>query len=178
MERVRPVSITHKDHFVNIARRRALEANIASAQRESNDIQTDGSVYLDTKTLNSKQTNGSAHANSEVPDNGKCYPNSNSKGGFFADQFENMANYRAHYEWTGPEIWKQTKGTIHAFVAAAGTGGTIAGVSRYLKVCMLFFFFYMFSSWMNYFFRYDIIYLGNEQERPMLFNGPTWIWSV
>ncbi|EMS61964.1 Cysteine synthase 2 [Triticum urartu] len=55
------------------------------------------------------------------------------KGGFFADQFENMANYQVHYEWTGPEIWKQTKGTVHAFVAAAGTGGTIAGVSRYLK---------------------------------------------
>ncbi|VAI08312.1 unnamed protein product [Triticum turgidum subsp. durum] len=133
VERVRPVSITHRDHFVNIARRRALEANIASAQREPNHIQTNGSAYVDTKTLNSKQTNGSAHASSEVPDTGKCYPNSDSKGGFFADQFENMANYRAHYEWTGPEIWKQTKGTVHAFVAAAGTGGTIAGVSRYLK---------------------------------------------
>lgn len=151
MERARPVSITHRDHFVNIARRRALEANIASAQREPNDIQTNGSAYVDTKTLNSKQTNGSAHASSEVPDTGKCYRNSDSKGGFFADQFENMANYRAHYEWTGPEIWKQTKGTVHAFVAAAGTGGTIAGVSRYLKVCMLIIFFllYMFSSWFN-----------------------------
>ena len=151
VERVRPVSITHRDHFVNIARRRALEANIASAQREPNHIQTNGSAYVDTKTLNSKQTNGSAHASSEVPDTGKCCPNSDSKGGFFADQFENMANYQAHYEWTGPEIWKQTKGTVHAFVAAAGTGGTIAGVSRYLKVCMLIivFLLYMFSSWVN-----------------------------
>ncbi|KQK22877.1 cysteine synthase 2 isoform X2 [Brachypodium distachyon] len=133
VERVRPVSITHRDHFVNIARRRALEANIASTQIESNDRQTNGSAYVKTKMLHTKQTNGSAHANTELSSTGKYCPISDSKGGFFADQFENLANYRAHYEWTGPEIWEQTKGTIHAFVAAAGTGGTIAGVSRYLK---------------------------------------------
>lgn len=56
------------------------------------------------------------------------------KGGFFADQFENLANFRAHYEGTGPEIWEQAGGNLHAFVAAAGTGGTVAGVSRFLKV--------------------------------------------
>ncbi|XP_051182534.1 cysteine synthase 2 [Lolium perenne] len=133
VERVRPVSITHKDHFVNIARRRALEANVASVKRETTDIQTNGSAHAIVKTLHPEQTNGSAYANSEVPHIGKCFPNSDSKGGFFADQFENLANYRAHYEWTGPEIWEQTKGTLHAFVAAAGTGGTVAGVSRYLK---------------------------------------------
>lgn len=60
------------------------------------------------------------------------------KGGFFADQFENLANFRAHYEWTGPEIWEQTHGKLHAFVAAAGTGGTIAGISRFLKVFLLY----------------------------------------
>ncbi|CAI9283484.1 unnamed protein product [Lactuca saligna] len=89
VERVRPVSITHKDHYVNIARRRASDAN-------------------------------------KVAVNGY-------KGGFFADQFENLANYRAHYEGTGPEIWEQTGGKLHAFVAAAGTGGTVAGVSCFLK---------------------------------------------
>uniref|UniRef100_A0ACD5X0N0 Uncharacterized protein n=1 Tax=Avena sativa TaxID=4498 RepID=A0ACD5X0N0_AVESA len=134
VERVRPVSITHKDHFVNIARRRALEANIASAQSETNKMQTNGSAHVTVEMLHPKQTNGSEYANTEVPHNGKeLCPDSGSKGGFFADQFENLANYRAHYEWTGPEIWEQTKGTLHAFVAAAGTGGTIAGVSRYLK---------------------------------------------
>lgn len=60
------------------------------------------------------------------------------KGGFFADQFENLANFRAHYEGTGPEIWEQTCGQLDAFVAAAGTGGTVAGVSLFLQVHFLF----------------------------------------
>lgn len=59
---------------------------------------------------------------------------SDCKGGFFADQFENLANFRAHYEGTGPEIWKQAGGKLDAFIAAAGTGGTVAGVSHFLKV--------------------------------------------
>ncbi|KAJ3673618.1 hypothetical protein LUZ60_005610 [Juncus effusus] len=91
VERVRPVSITHKDHFVNIAKRRASEAKLQ------------------------------AETNEEV------------KGGYFADQFENLANFRAHYEWTGPEIWAQTEGKLNAFICAAGTGGTIAGISKFLK---------------------------------------------
>ena len=53
--------------------------------------------------------------------------------GYFADQFENEANWQAHYDSTGPEIFRQCGGQIDAFVAGAGTGGTIAGVARYLK---------------------------------------------
>uniref|UniRef100_A0A1J3FIE1 cysteine synthase n=1 Tax=Noccaea caerulescens TaxID=107243 RepID=A0A1J3FIE1_NOCCA len=110
VERVRPVSITHKDHYVNIARRRADEANeLASKgrlihQEKTNEEEKEPSLFSDSVT-----------------------------GGFFADQFENLANYRAHYEGTGPEIWDQTHGNIDAFVAAAGTGGTLAGVSRFLQ---------------------------------------------
>jgi cysteine synthase A len=54
-------------------------------------------------------------------------------GAFWANQFENIANRRAHETTTGPEIWEQTEGRIDAFVAAAGTGGTVAGVSSALK---------------------------------------------
>lgn len=53
--------------------------------------------------------------------------------GYFADQFENQANWQAHYEGTGPEIFSQCGGKLDAFVAGAGTGGTIAGVARFLK---------------------------------------------
>eukprot|EP00850_Spirogloea_muscicola_P008767 SM000047S16906 [mRNA] locus=s47:658701:661877:- [translate_table: standard] len=94
VEQVRPVSITHRDHFVNVARRRANAAAFA----------------------------GSGEAGEVLPG-----------AGFFADQFENLANFRAHYSGTGPEIWQQTSGNLDAFVASAGTGGTLAGVSCFLK---------------------------------------------
>ncbi|RYH21335.1 pyridoxal-phosphate dependent enzyme [archaeon] len=55
------------------------------------------------------------------------------EGGFFVDQFENSNNGDAHYQKTAREIWKQTQGTLNCFVMSAGTGGTIAGISRYLK---------------------------------------------
>lgn len=54
-------------------------------------------------------------------------------GVIWANQFDNIANMRGHYDSTGPEIWQQTDGNIDGFICAVGSGGTIAGVGRFLK---------------------------------------------
>jgi cysteine synthase A len=51
----------------------------------------------------------------------------------WTNQFDNVANRQAHIETTGPEIWAQTNGKVDAFVCATGTGGSLAGTTRYLK---------------------------------------------
>lgn len=59
-----------------------------------------------------------------------------SEGGtkyVMANQYENLDNVRAHYETTGPEIWRQTNGAVRYFFAGMGTTGTVTGVGRYLK---------------------------------------------
>ena len=53
--------------------------------------------------------------------------------GFYANQWDNLANRRAHIEGTGPEIWEQTDGEVDGFVSAIGTGGTLSGCAMYFK---------------------------------------------
>jgi len=52
---------------------------------------------------------------------------------WYVNQYDNLSNTQAHYESTGPEIWKQTDGKVTHFVVGVGTGGTISGVGKYLK---------------------------------------------
>ncbi|KAJ5210054.1 hypothetical protein N7491_009866 [Penicillium cf. griseofulvum] len=107
VDRVPPAPIVEKDNFVNRARALAkthtASSGIPSASAEE---------QSDLPAANERMTRGR---------------------GFFADQFENEANWRAHYEGTGPELYAQCGGRIDAFVAGAGTGGTISGVARFLK---------------------------------------------
>ncbi len=58
---------------------------------------------------------------------------SEPNGAIWANQFDNLANRRGHYETTGPEIWQQTDGKIDGFVCAVGTGGTLSGVGIALR---------------------------------------------
>jgi cysteine synthase A len=58
---------------------------------------------------------------------------SEKNGVLFADQWNNLDNRKAHYLSTGPEIWEQTEGKVDAFICSVGTGGTLAGVSMFLR---------------------------------------------
>ena len=73
------------------------------------------------------------------PDDPKSYYsvakklNEDIPNSFYPNQYDNVSNTAAHYETTGPEIWKDTEGKITHYAAGMGTGGTISGTSRYLK---------------------------------------------
>ena len=57
----------------------------------------------------------------------------NPGSAIWANQFDNVANRQGHFKTTGPEIWRQTDGTVDGFICAVGTGGTLAGVGMFLK---------------------------------------------
>ena len=106
VDRVPPAPIVEKENFVNRARALAHAHTASSANVSDSDSSLQELAEIASSTPGR---------------------------GYFADQFENEANWRAHFSGTGPEIYAQCNGKLDAFVAGAGTGGTISGVALFLK---------------------------------------------
>lgn len=113
VDRVPPAPIVEPGNFVNRARA------LAQARTES--------------ALNSADRPSAASASQLTSTIPTSEAGAMRGRGFFTDQFENTANYTAHYRGTGPEIYAQCGGKLDAFVAGAGTGGTISGVALFVK---------------------------------------------
>lgn len=113
VDRVPPAPIVEQGNFVN--RARALASARTASTLASSDQPSAASASQLTVTMPTSEAG------------------SMTGRGFFTDQFENVANYAAHFTGTGPEIYAQCGGKLDAFVAGAGTGGTISGVALFLK---------------------------------------------
>ncbi|GAA5872804.1 hypothetical protein JCM16303_006838 [Sporobolomyces ruberrimus] len=158
VEKVRPVSIVDKKHYVNLARLRALEfgsSHSTTSSSSSPKIPTPSQIHTIRSTTSSSTPSRTPQSttptaslsrttsSSKLPDllvteEDDSFTNDSTSTrdkprGLFADQFENLSNYKAHSLSTAPEIYSQTSGLVDAFVSGAGTGGTIAGVGCTLK---------------------------------------------
>jgi cysteine synthase A len=115
--------------FAHVCNERGYRCIIVMPDNQSNEkyqmLEALGAEVLRVKTVPYSDPNHyqkiAARLAAEIP------------GAVWGNQFDNTANRDAHERTTGPEIWAQTAGKIDAFVAATGTGGTLGGVSRFLK---------------------------------------------
>jgi cysteine synthase A len=100
------------------------------SQEKKDMLRLCGAELVEVPALPYANPNNYQHVGRRLADRlRKSEPN----GVLFADQWNNLDNPKGHYESTGPEIWRQTEGKIDGFICSVGTGGTLAGVSRYLK---------------------------------------------
>lgn len=100
------------------------------SQEKKDTLRLAGATLIEVPALPYKNPNNYQHIARRLADKlAETEPN----GVLFADQWNNMDNRKAHYETTGPEIWDQTNGKIDGFICAVGTGGTLAGISTYLR---------------------------------------------
>ncbi|KAI5302962.1 hypothetical protein KEM56_000178 [Ascosphaera pollenicola] len=115
VDRVPPAPIVEKGNFVNKARSLAREHSTSPSPSQSRS---------DSPALEARAGDSTLESAILAAKEGR---------GFFTDQFENPANWHAHFTGTGPEIYAQCEGHLDAFIAGAGTGGTLSGVALYLK---------------------------------------------
>ena len=100
------------------------------SQEKKDVLRLCGAELLEVPALPFSNPNNYQHVGKRLADQlRKTEPN----GVLFADQWNNLDNAKAHYESTGPEIWQQTGGKVDGFICSVGTGGTLAGISAYLK---------------------------------------------
>jgi cysteine synthase len=100
------------------------------SQEKKDTLRLCGAELIEVPALPFANPNNYQHIGRRLADQlRKNEPN----GVLFADQWNNLDNAKAHYESTGPEIWAQTGGKVDGFVCAVGSGGTLAGISRFLK---------------------------------------------
>ncbi|PVV04964.1 hypothetical protein BB560_000518 [Smittium megazygosporum] len=128
LEIVKPCSIVDPGNYARVAQRRAQEYHSTVINKQNKTSKPLSSTVIDKPS--SAATEEKILTFNENPGNTAEHTKSL---GFFMDQFENLNNFKAHYNHTGPEIFAQTRGKIDAFVHGSGTGGTIAGVTYYLK---------------------------------------------
>src|ERR1700745_4190563 len=100
------------------------------SQEKKDMLRLCGAELVEVPALPYANPNNYQHVGRRLADRlRKTEPN----GVLFADQWNNLDNSKAHYESTGPEIWRQTKSKIDGFICSVGTGGTLAGTSALLK---------------------------------------------
>src|ERR1700690_4303745 len=100
------------------------------SQEKKDMLRLCGAELIEVPALPFSNPNNYQHVGKRLADQlRKHEPN----GVLFADQWNNLDNPKAHYDSTGPEIWQQTDGKVDGFICSVGTGGTLAGVSAFLK---------------------------------------------
>lgn len=100
------------------------------SQEKKDMLRLCGAELMEVAALPYRNPDNYVHVSERVAaERAKTEPN----GALWANQWDNTANRNGHYKSTGPEIWKQTVGTVDGFTCAIGTGGTLAGTSSFLK---------------------------------------------
>jgi cysteine synthase A len=100
------------------------------SQEKKDMLRLCGAELIEVPALPFSNPNNYQHLGKRLADQLR---NNEPNGVLFADQWNNLDNPKAHYESTGPEIWDQTNGTVDGFICSVGSGGTLAGISAFLK---------------------------------------------